>query len=326
MRDNLRSLRIHITPDDFIADIDEYADGSEPRSRCWYFVEPYGPYQINEACDASYYVGNKVPYHEHWTGYETFLVDGGSVEVSSMSRRAVARKGDIVHYAPYVPHMVHFLEDGTIWRAFHQGLQMVQGKIEELRVRDMYPDDFNAPNFKQDVSARLHLAVRYDYMEPECTEVSANEIACIRPYDFALAKFNFDGLELRLKVGRWETGGAREVWQLLLRSGYTLSWAPNNIHPLLFDVFDGSVEVRLDGMDAFTAKTRDILHIPKFLGGSIKTLEDTVLLDCGCQGYLTRYLDELNAYRVREPEKLRKDGFIRDLMKKYEYFILFEGL
>jgi len=128
---------------------------------------------------------------------------------------------------------------------------------------------------------------------------------------------------LRLKVGRWETGGAKEVWQILLGSGRTLSWLPDNIHPLLFDVFSGSVEVKLDGFDAFTANTRDLLHIPSFLAGSITTLEDTVLLDCGCQGYFMRFMDELHTYKTREPSKSQDPEFIRGLMKKYGYYIQF---
>jgi len=38
--------KILIRPDDCIADIDEFADGSEPRSRCRYYIEPYWLYQL----------------------------------------------------------------------------------------------------------------------------------------------------------------------------------------------------------------------------------------------------------------------------------------
>ena len=326
MLDDYKKLRIHITPADFIADIDEMADGSEPLSRCRYFIEPYGPHMINECCEANYFTGNKVPYHEHTSGYETFLVDAGAVEVMAYSKKAVAKKGDIVHIPPYTPHSIHILEDGTIWRAFHQDLRLTQNMIDERRVRDLYPEIFNAPNFREDVIARQHSSVWFDYIAPECTDVSASELSLVRPFDFALAKYAFDGVELRLKVGRSETGGAKEVWQLVLKGGYTFSWLPNNIHPLLFDVFSGSVEVRLDGLDGFAAKTRDLLHIPKFVAGSITTLEDTVLLDCGCQGFLTRLMDEFQAYRIREPSKLGDREFVQKIMKKHDYYIVFEGL
>jgi len=76
-------------------------------------------------------------------------------------------------------------------------------------------------------------------------------------------------------------------------------------------------------MDPFVANTRDLLHVPKFLGGSLTALEDTVLFDMGCQGHLMRYLDEVNACRVREPEKLGNEEFLLQLMKKYDYYIQF---
>ena len=326
MLDDLKSLRIHITPMDFIADVDEMADGSEPDSRMRYFIEPYGPHMINECCEANYFVGNKVPYHEHSTGYETFLVDAGSVEVMSCSKKAVTKKGDLIHIQPFTPHSIRILEDGTIWRAFHQDLRLAQNMIDERRIRDMYPEYYNTPNFRQDNIARQHRSAWFDYLTPECIDVSANEMSLIRTFDSALAKYTFEGIELRLKVGRWETGGAKEVWQLLLKSGYTLSWLPNNYHPLLFDVFSGSVKVKLDGLDEFTAKERDLLHIPKYVAGSITTLEDTVLLDCGCQGFLARLMDELQAYKVREPAKLKDNDFVKGVMKKHDYYVMFEGL
>ena len=326
MLHELKDLRIHIKPGDFIADVDEVADGSEPRSRCRYYIEPYGPFQLNEVCEANYFVGNTVPYHEHTKGYETFLVDGGSLEVMSKSRMAIAKKGDIVHFPAFAPHSIHILEDNTIWRAFHQELQLTQGIIEDRRIRDMYPELYNAPNFKEELRAKSHSSVGFAYAKPECTQVPADQLDLIRPFDFGLANFEIGDAVFRLKVGRWETGGAKEVWQMLLKAGRTLSWGPKNIHPFLFDIYSGSVEVRLDGLDTFTAQARDLLHIPKFVAGSITTLEDTVLLDCGCQGFLTRYMDELRAYSVREPGKQRDKDFIAGLMDKYDYYIAYDWM
>ncbi|MCL2126533.1 MAG: cupin domain-containing protein [Oscillospiraceae bacterium] len=326
MLDDIKNLRIHIKPSDVIADIDEMADGSEPLSRCRYFIEPYGPFMINECCEANYFTGNRVPYHEHTSGYETFLIDGGAVEVMSYSKKAVARKGDIVHIPPYSPHSIHVIEDGTIWRAFHQGLRLTQGMIDERRIRDMYPDIFNAPTFRQDIMSRQHSSVWYDYLSPECVDVPASDMGMIRLFDASLAKYSIGGAELRLKVARTETGGAKEVWQLMLKRGYTLKILPNNMHPLLFDVFSGAAELKLDGLPAIQATARDLLHIPNFLAGSITTLEDTVLLDCGCQGFLTRMMDEMQAYKVREPAKLNDRDFILALMKKYEYYIEFKTM
>lgn len=317
--------RIHITPDDVLADIDEHLDGSDPRSRCKYFIEPYGVHSINEVCEANYYAGNRVMYHEHRSGFETFLVDGGAIEILYLNRKAVARNGDIVHFSSYMPHSIHTLEDNSIWRAFHQGLWFVAQKIEENNLRDRHWDLALSSDFRR-VNNERRDSIRYDYELPECIEVPANELQCLRQYDFALADYCFDGISLKLKVGRWETNGAKEVWQLRLKSGYTLSW--NEQHPFshLYDVFSGSVRVTLEGMEPFTAHARDLLHIPRLLAGKIEALEDVVLLDAGCQGYLTRFMDAANSYKVKAPEKLKDSAFICELMAKYDYHVLFETL
>ena len=317
-------LRIHIRPGDWLADIDEVADGKEPRSRCRYFIAPYGPFELNEVGEANYYVGNKVPYHEHYTGYETFLVDGGALEILSRSRKAVARKGDIVHIMPYAPHSIRVLEDETIWRAFHQGHSLIPNMIETRRAEGMYPEIFCSPAYREEVRGRVRKGIWYDYLTPECIEVPASELPEIRTFDDAIVRFQLEGLELRLKVGRWETGGAKEVWQLMMKSGCSFRFAPYNIFPLLYDVYDGSLEVRLDGREPFVATTRDLLHIPKFWGGTITALTDTVLLDMGCQGYLTRYLDEVTVLKEREPAKLNDESFLTELMKKYDFYVQFK--
>jgi mannose-6-phosphate isomerase-like protein (cupin superfamily) len=316
-------LRIHITPEDWLVDIDEIPDGSEPRSRCRYYIEPSGPFGLNEVCEANYYTGNTVPYHEHAEGFETFLVDGGAIEVISGSRRATAKKGDIVHIMPYTPHAIRTLEDESIWRAFHQGMYMVRGMLEERRLRDEYPKIWGDPAFRKDNAAR-YKSIWFDYGLPAAGDIRPDSLRELRAFDFGLSSFSFGGMTMRLKVGRWETGGAKEVWQFVMGRGCRLSWEPGCPFTQLYDVFSGSVEVRLDGMTPFAAKARDLLHIPRFTAGSIKALEDTVLFDFGCRGFLLRFMDELHVCQVREPDKLDDRAFIRRVMKKHDCHVFFE--
>ena len=316
--------RIHITPNDYLIDMDEYVDRRDPRPRAKLYIEA-GPNGLNEVCDAIYFAGNGNQSHEHVNGFETFLVDDGAIELIQLSKKATTRKGDIVHILPYQPHAIHILEDNSIWRAFHQGLWLFDFMKKKLDFRDRNWDLFFSPEFKAGKAVQ-DKAVRSDYGIPECREVSPKELPSIRQYESALAEYSYEGITLKLKVGRWETAGLKEVWQLHLSQGYRLSW--DVIHPFthLYDVFNGSVRVSLQGMEPFTAKTRDLLHIPEFLGGSIEALEDTVLLDAGCQGYLTRFMDELNIYKIKEPLKLKDQSFVKEIMKKNDYHVLFESL
>ncbi len=54
-----------------------------------------------------------------------------------------------------------------------------------------------------------------------------------------------------------------------MEPGFQLSWSAQNPFYSLFIVQEGSVEVRIDGMEKFTAKERDVLHIPTHLSGEI---------------------------------------------------------
>ena len=319
------NTRIHIRPDDVLADLDEVADGTEPRSRCKYYIVPYGLHGINEACEANYYTGNRVPYHEHCEGFETFLVDGGAIEIISLSKKATAHKGDIVHITPYTPHSIHALEDNSIWRAFHQNLWLVDRMIDERALRDRHWDAAFTDSFRKDNNIR-HSSTWFDYLLPECENVQSGDIPSLRTYDSAISAYTFDGISLKLKVGRWETQGVKEVWQLQLSQGYSLSW--DELHPFthLYDVYSGSVRVTLEGMEPFTAQPRDLIHIPRFRSGRIESTEPAVLLDVGCQGYLTRLMDELNTYKTKDPAKLKDKAFVRDIMKKNDYHVMFESL
>jgi quercetin dioxygenase-like cupin family protein len=316
--------RIHVTPKDYLLDLDEIADGSEPRSRALLYI-PADPKGLNEVCDATYFTGNRVPSHEHRDGFETFLVDGGSLEILQLSKKGIAKKGDLVHIQPFMPHSIHALEDNTIWRAFHQGLWLFHYIEGDRAFRDRHWDISLSEEFKREIRA-VDKSAWFDYGLPECKDVSPREIPSIRPYDFALAEYSYEGITLKLKVGRWETGGLKEVWQLFLSKGYKLSWDIKHPYVHLYDVYSGKVKVSLEGMEPFTANTRDLAHIPRFLSGTIEALEDTVLLDMGCQGFLTRFMDELNLYKQRDPKKLEDRAFIKEIMQKNDYHVLFESL
>lgn len=309
--------RILIRPDDYLVDIPEFPDNSEPRARCRLFVNPYSINAI-EVCEANYFAGNRVPYHEHEAGYETFLIDGGAIEIHAMGKYVVAKKGDLVHIPPYMPHSIKILEDNSIWRGFLQEIFMVQMMYDEFRLRAHTPNPMDDPEFRKKNTAR-HKSMFYSFV-PYDIPVPAEEVPTVRPYDFGFAKYQFNGIDLRLKVGRWETHGSKEVWQMRMKKGYTISWDGINPYDNLFDVFSGSVEVTLEGHEPFIANARDLLRIPKWIAGKFTMLEDTVLLDVYCQGALLRSLDELNGIKASAPEKLVDKDFVKSVFEKNDYF------
>lgn len=304
--------RIHITPKDYLIRIPEEFGGK--RCHIDYFIEPYGEHQHNEMSDTVYDDGNSsIGYHEHTRGVETFMVDGGSVEVEIRGRRAIATRGDIIQVSSFMPHKFRWIEDGTIWRELFQETQMVEDMMAQARYKEFHPETFDMSINGQGTDSYWHS------FEPVTVEVPKEEIPEIRPYNGGLSIFKFKGCELRQKVGRWETKGHKEVWQLCLEPGFRLSWSEKNPFYNLFIVQEGSVEVKLDGMDPFVANERDILHIPNYLAGEIVTKGNVVLFDYNCEGWLYRAMEELYALQVREPERLEAEA--EAILRKNQCYI-----
>lgn len=314
--------KIHITPEDYLAKFEEYDDAEF--SHVKYYIEPYGPHQYNEMSDTHYLAGDEVPYHEHERGYETFLVDSGSVEVTIRGKRTVAHKGDMVHIPPYTPHKFKFLEHNTIWRELFMEIQMNDGMMEHLRVKEYHRNSIDKPEYREAEHTR-HKSIWYE-VQPESEDVSKYEIPEVRPFDSGLAEFQFAHLILRQKVKRSETAGIKEVWQCLIDKGAKLSWNEENPFPKLYVVYKGKVRVTIDGEDTFTANERDIIHIPNFLGGTLEILEDSILLDNNCEGFLFRALEEIHACMVREPEHMKNCEKINDILKKHQCYIRYSWM
>lgn len=289
---------IHIQPGKTkLMQFDEYYGGKKTATD--YYIEPYGQWQHNEMCDTVYVDPDHViSYHEHTRGVETFLVDGGSVEVMIRGKKCLCTRGDIIHLAPFTPHKFRWVDAGTIWRELFQETQMVEDMLAHLRFKEYHPDSFDMGKDGQGTNS-----VWYTY-DPVTVDVPKDQVPEVRPYEGGLSVFKFDGIELRQKVGRWETKGHKEIWQYCVEPGYELSWSEENPFYGLFIVQAGSVEVRIDGMEKFVAKERDILHIPNHLRGEIVALENTVLFDYNCEGYGLRAMEELNAMAVSCPERL----------------------
>jgi len=309
-----------IHPEDWLYNMDEYLDGSKPDARATLFIKPFGRYAI-EVADANYFPGDTVGYHEHWRGYETFLVDNGSFEIHSKSKFAVAKKGDMVHIPPYTPHAIKALEHNSIWRSFHQEIHMLPEMHEERRLFKLHPEVFDDPEFKANYHERLS-TMFYEFQE-QSEEIPASEMILIRPYDWGSAVFRFGDASFLLKAGRWETHGAKEIWQMRLPKGFTITFDERNPYHNIYDVFSGSVSVRLEGEADATASTRDLINIPKYWRGSLTMLEDTVLIDAYSQGALLRSFDELRWFQVNEPDKLADESFVRGVFVKNDYHKFF---
>lgn len=305
--------KIHITPEDYLIRIHECYDGKH--NHIDYFIEPYGPYQQNEMSDTVYKDPDScIGYHEHTKGVETFLVDGGRVEIISCGKSAIATKGDMVQVPTGVPHKFRWIDAGTVWREMYQETQMNEDMMALWRHRDFHMDTFDeSMNGKGNESY-------WCTFDPVTVEVPKEAHPLIRPYHAGIQSFQWPGCRLHLKVGRWETKNVKEIWEIEMDQGFQIRWSEMNPYYSLFIVQEGPVEVRLDGEGTFVANTRDILHIPNHIAGEITAKDGkAVLLDYNCEGYLYRAMEELYAMQQQDPRRLEAEA--EEILARHSFYV-----
>lgn len=264
----------------------------DPDSMGYVFLMPEGPRQINEAGDVYYIKDARVAYHDHQRGYETFLIDGGAVESTLNHKQCVVEQGDLMHIRPGVYHGFHHLVENTIWREVFQEMDMYHSCNQRDILRELRPDILEQEEFQR--KRRQRLGSHHREM-PLAVPVSKHEIPQVRPKGFALRSFRFPGMELGLKVGRWETDGEREIWEISLKKPVTLEFAEPFDSSPLYAVMSGTVKVSLfDGMEEYTAQPRDFLHIPAYTPHSLTVEGPAVILAYNVQSQLLNALEVLH--------------------------------
>ena len=292
----------------------------DPDSMGYVFLMPEGPRQINEAGDVFYIKDARVAYHDHSRGYETFLIDGGAVESTLHHKQCVMEKGDLMHIRPGVHHGFHHLVENTIWREVFQEIDMYSSCNQRDILRELRPEILADPEFQ--ASRRKRLGTNYREM-PLARVVDKHEISQVRPHGCALRSFCFSGMELGLKVGRWETDGVREIWEFRFPKGTTLEFArPFDSSPL-YAVMEGAVQADLfDGMDVYTAQERDFLHIPAYTPHSLTIMEEnTRIFAYNVQSELLNALEALDAEFTRRPEQMGNWPWIEQVLREYDCWL-----
>ena len=123
-------------------------------------------------------------------------------------------------------------------------------------------------------------------------------------------------------IGRWENEGVREIWEFRLEKGLTLDFAQPFDSSPLYAVMEGSVEASLfDGLDVYTAQTRDFLHIPAYTPHSLTMLEDTVLLAYNVHSELLCALEALQAGFTCQPERRSQWPWITNTLQSYDCWL-----
>lgn len=285
------------------------------------FTWPEGRWEKNECSDTIYVNGTETPYHEHTKGVECFLISRGHVTAIIRNKRTTVDKGDMILIPPYVGHgFIHYDDgEGMVWRECFQEIDMSGGIERKCRIKDNYGDElYYNPEFR-----KRYLASHNDISReaPEPVDVEKKDIYEIRPYDFGFSTYSFGKLTLKQKVGRWETHGVKEVWQIHADSGVSLNWDDPYGSSEIFLVVKGKTHWKvLD--EEFDAGDDCYIKVPAYAKHSVQVLEDdTEIIDLGCSCYLNDMLEEYTALRKRNPERMADKEEVKKLMRKFNCFL-----
>ena len=298
-------------PQDWLFQLDDGIEDSR------HFILPTGEFEKNEMSDTLYHAGSVVPYHQHSKGYETFYIARGSVEAIVRGKRCLLNTGDMLHLAPGTPHGFTFLEEGTVWRELFQGINMCGKAKNKHWITENFEGLYFEPEFRK------------KYLKNElireanvvAVDVDKNDLPEVRGPGFAYSTFNFDGIELRQKVGRWECNSVKEIWQAIMKKGAKISWSMPHREPALFLVEKGALKLMVMG-EEYTACADSIIDIPPYVPFSIETMEDdTIIYDFDCSAHLLSLLEDLEALRKNEPSRIDTAQKLQAFMDKYDCFI-----
>lgn len=306
-----------LDPEDCISvheDIDR--DNNFLKERLRLILPPVGPDENNEVTDSLFFKGNEAHHHVHTRGYETFFVGDGEIELTVRGRKCHVTDGDIIHIGPWDAHRMIWLKD-TPWRGVFHQMNITQAMVDKMLVQENCPDTGDDDYYLQ-IYRESNQAINKP--SPVAVDVPKSEITEVRTPDFAFATHKFDGITLRQKVGRWETGGVKEIWELVLEDGFYAKWSKPNPLAYVYYIKEGSVRFSVYGNE-FVAPHDSIVHIPTYAVHSFKSEGSSVMYDLAGGSMTLDFISDCESYKAISPEKLEDKEFFFKLAESYKCYV-----
>ena len=274
-----------------------------------------GPNEIHEVTKSVFYKSNEISNHMQQSGFETMFVRDGDIEVTVRGRKCRVTAGDIMHFGCYNAHRMVWLED-TPWVGFFHNMNIHQPVADKMLVNENYPDLTEA-----EIAEIYRESYDCYYLaNPIADNVPKLEIQEIRPPEFAFATFTFDGVEMRQKIGRWETNGIYEIWEFNMEDGFRIDSGKPNPKASIYYVTEGSVHFKVFNNE-FIAPKDSVVHIPAYATHSFQSTGKSVMYDTYSSTMYYDLICEWKSYEAYAPEKLEDKEFVESLKKKYNCYI-----
>ena len=224
--------------------------------------------------------GNMARYHYAEKGEKTFTIMQGSAEAVLNGKKFTLTEGDILNAEAWQPYSISLLSDDTVVREISACCGLGPERV--------LPD----PAALADVD-----------------KACVNEVAAKGK---GIYEFCAKGIRLILKVGRWQLGGSKEIWECCIDKGYRAAFGGGPDREGLYMVRSGSFRVEADGEEFIAGGGEDgLVRIPAGAAFAFTALED----DCVIQAFnvschLFRLLEMTEAARDYFPEKLDEQDYI----------------
>lgn len=282
------------------------------------YVEAYGIHSNNEVSDYRVKGGDKVSAHIHRYGFELFTILSGSVECSLGAKRCMAYPGDMILVRPYVPHAFIYREDNTVWQETVVALSLYENERAFGRLVQNCPENIEDRAFMVKFQNGNGRKDYYEIPAMEAEEVAPEHMPFLVRKEDCYKRYEMPGIELRLKFGRWDLGGLKELWEYRMKKGFCMK-TDFVRSPDQFIVKSGSVRVEVQHLQPQIARAGDVIHIPNYTQHSITALEDdTVVHDCNCEMELLMMLEEYTRNSANHPALVNNEAYIEELKQKYD--------
>ena len=253
---------------------------------------------------------NMMPFHEHRTGYETWFVDSNAMDIYVTGKVTRVEPGSFFHLQPYMIHRMYMYGD-VKFRGFFQNWNGAD-TVPYTQLMEHYQ-----PGLKAKFKAADVYTVGHDHFihEPmDYVRVPNEEVYPVRHPDRPIAKFELDGVTVKLMVGRWECAGVREINYFEFQKGFTAETVDFPAYRELYYVREGEIKFKVFN-DEFIARKDNLVDIPHFIAHSMEALTDSAMYD---MGGLTCWYDFLHDYTtlVKKFPERAKDSNMMDQLKR----------
>ncbi|MCL2121512.1 MAG: cupin domain-containing protein [Clostridiales bacterium] len=258
--------------------------------------------------------------HEHYTGWEVFFVDEGSMDLYVNGKKVFVDAGSILHIQPYEAHAMRFYSP-TKYRLFGHGMTINANTavIPTLLARD--------PNFRDDPEYPVNSrrggsdTGSFGRETPVWEEAPVEQCSTVRHISRPLATFKLDGVTAKMITARWENGGINELWAYEMEKGFKVKTRKFCTQPQMYYVTAGQVKFTVFD-EEFIAKPGCVVKVPKLGNCSIEALTDAVIYDVGGLPRMQAYMLDRASILKYDPERAKDPATFANLREKFNIQLL----